>query len=77
MDAKTKARLAELEAQIAAGQIPPGRVEEVLQRIAKVKLESPVVARRTKVPTTKPAKKSVTMSSDDLIDVTANQSARP
>ena len=77
MDARTKARLAELEAQIAAGEIPAGRVEEVLQRIAKVKLESPVVAKRTKAPTTKRTKKSVTTSSDDLTDVAEDQSAIP
>jgi hypothetical protein len=65
MDAKTKARLAELEAQIAAGQIPLSRVEEVQQRIAKVKLESPAPARRTKGATAKLAKKSVTADADD------------
>jgi hypothetical protein len=69
MDAKTKARLAELEAQIAAGEIPASRVEEVLQRIAKVKLESPASAPRGKAPaTTKAAKKIPTASADDAED---------
>ena len=65
MDAKTKARLAELEAQIAAGEIPAARVEEVLQRIARVRLESPAPAPRSKAPTTKPTKKIAPPSDDD------------
>jgi len=41
-------------------------VEEVLQRIAKVKLESPASAPRGKAPTTtKAAKKIPTASADD------------
>jgi hypothetical protein len=65
MDAKTKARLAELEAQVAAGEIPAGRVEEVLQRIAKVRLERPAPAPRSKGATKKPTKKIATATVDD------------